>query len=191
MTVMPATKRRIIWALSIGALLIAIVVGILTFVDLTVPVEETKRCTLSIWQSQWPKYIGCVIGVHEDLAAGLIGGAGALFAAWLAWAAVQEQLFDEGERRRREQFEAKVAAIVGLAFPVDAAAAVVLSAKHALRAKDQDEQEKFDEWTSLCGTFLRSTLESFTVREGALGLAVDDRVQYMTIIQGTFDTRAF
>jgi hypothetical protein len=41
---------------------------------------------------QFPKWFGCVLEAHNSLAAGLIGAAGALFAAWIAWTAVQRQL---------------------------------------------------------------------------------------------------
>jgi hypothetical protein len=40
----------------------------------------------------FPKWIGCAMTAHENLAGGLIGTAGALFAGWLAWSAVREQI---------------------------------------------------------------------------------------------------
>src|SRR5262249_21316756 len=49
---------------------------------------------------QFPKWFGCVLQDHESLAAGLIGAAGALFAAWIAWTAVQRQL-EEQQRQVR------------------------------------------------------------------------------------------
>jgi hypothetical protein len=49
---------------------------------------------------QFPKWFGCVLHDHESLAAGLIGAAGALFAAWIAWTAVQLQL-EEQQRQAR------------------------------------------------------------------------------------------
>ena len=64
--------------------------------------EDAKRWAPSIWQSQWPKYIGCAAAAHEGLAGGLVGAAGALFAAWLAFDAIQEQLGQERERVRDE-----------------------------------------------------------------------------------------
>jgi hypothetical protein len=38
------------------------------------------------------------MAAHENLAAGLIGAAGALIAAWIAWTAVQDQIRSERER---------------------------------------------------------------------------------------------
>jgi arginine exporter protein ArgO len=49
-----------------------------------------------------------------------IGAAGALFAAWLAIDAIQEQLSEERERRNREQPEAKEAAVVCIAPTIHA-----------------------------------------------------------------------
>jgi hypothetical protein len=49
---------------------------------------------------QFPKWFGCVLHDHESLTAGLIGAAGALFAAWIAWTAVQRQL-EEQQRQVR------------------------------------------------------------------------------------------
>ena len=49
---------------------------------------------------QFPKWFGCVLDAHDSLAAGLIGAAMALFAAWIAWTAVQRQL-EEQQRQVR------------------------------------------------------------------------------------------
>jgi hypothetical protein len=38
------------------------------------------------------KIFSCLLGARETLAAGLIGAGGAIFAAWLAWTAVREQI---------------------------------------------------------------------------------------------------
>jgi hypothetical protein len=38
------------------------------------------------------------MAAHENLAGGLIGGGGALFAAWLAGSVVREQIQDERRR---------------------------------------------------------------------------------------------
>ena len=43
------------------------------------------------------------MAAHEGLAAGLIGAAGALFAGWLAFDAVQEQIVRESERKSRRE----------------------------------------------------------------------------------------
>jgi hypothetical protein len=43
------------------------------------------------------------MSAHENLAGGLLGGAGVLWAAWLAFQAVQEQIGEERERENRLQ----------------------------------------------------------------------------------------
>jgi hypothetical protein len=46
----------------------------------------------------WYRMPGCAVAVYESLAGGLIAAGGALFAGWLAWSAVREQV--EIERRK-------------------------------------------------------------------------------------------
>jgi hypothetical protein len=41
---------------------------------------------------QLPKALSCLLGARENLAGGVIGAAGALMAAWLAWLAIQKQI---------------------------------------------------------------------------------------------------
>jgi hypothetical protein len=53
----------------------------------------------------FPKWFGCVLTTHESLAAGLIGTAGALIAAWYAWSAVQQQINAERERAIADRVE--------------------------------------------------------------------------------------
>jgi hypothetical protein len=45
------------------------------------------------------------MAAHENLAGGLIGAAGALIAAWIAWTAVQEQINSERERAAADRVE--------------------------------------------------------------------------------------
>ncbi len=47
------------------------------------------------------------MGLHETLAAGLIGAGGALVAAWMAWTAVQRQINAERERTVADRKEAE------------------------------------------------------------------------------------
>lgn len=41
---------------------------------------------------KFPKAMSCLLGARENLAGGVIGAAGALMAAWLAWVAIQKQI---------------------------------------------------------------------------------------------------
>jgi hypothetical protein len=51
---------------------------------------DEHRCA---WE--FPKAIGCILAVREGLAGGIIGAGGALFAGWLAWAGVRDQVQTE------------------------------------------------------------------------------------------------
>ncbi len=55
----------------------------------------------------FPRWFGCVLYVHESLAAGLVAATGALLAAWIAWTAVQQQINAEKERTRADRREAE------------------------------------------------------------------------------------
>jgi hypothetical protein len=59
---------------------------------------------------------------HEGLAGGLIGAGGALFAAWLAIDAIQQQIPREVERQKVEQAEVKISAVACVTSLVRAAA---------------------------------------------------------------------
>jgi hypothetical protein len=55
----------------------------------------------------FPRWFGCVLYVHESLAAGLVAAAGALVAAWIAWTALQQQIKAQNERTSAERREAE------------------------------------------------------------------------------------
>src|SRR5689334_21845115 len=46
----------------------------------------------------FPKWFGCVLSAHKPLSGVLIGVAGVLIGAWIAWTAVQQQNRAEHER---------------------------------------------------------------------------------------------
>jgi hypothetical protein len=103
--------RRIVSGLIVGVILLLEIVGILGFAHAFARLDEGKRCfSDGFLHAQWPKWIGCAIAEHQDLAAGLIGGAGALFAAFIAADAVWQQIRDARRQvnvaeQRREQLE--------------------------------------------------------------------------------------
>jgi hypothetical protein len=55
-----------------------------------------KSCLPTLFQLKllmdFQEWLGCSLATHEDLAGALIGGASALFAAWIAWHAVMRQI---------------------------------------------------------------------------------------------------
>ena len=79
--------------LVLGLCLFLGIMGILALTHLAMP---EPRCTRA-----FPRWIGCVFGRHESLAGGLIAAAGAVFAAWLVWSGIRQQL-DESRRARNE-----------------------------------------------------------------------------------------
>src|SRR5580704_11941944 len=114
----PEVARRVVRAIIIGAVLIGVVVLLIVFADLSALRDESPRCGASFLKSQWPRYFGCAMSTHADLASGLIGGAGALFAAWLAFDAIQEQIRGEEAQRIRQESGAKKVATFALVRPV-------------------------------------------------------------------------
>jgi hypothetical protein len=92
------SRPRVIWRtvqvalVAIGLMLSVIV--LLGFAHATMHLEPDahRECFGTIMDAQWPKWIGCAMAEHPGLAGALIGSAGALLAAFIAWVAVQEQL---------------------------------------------------------------------------------------------------
>jgi hypothetical protein len=182
----PMVIRRLRWAFAIGIVLLTIVVGTMSFTHSYAITDDEKRCAPSFSKSKWPMWFGCVMASQEGLAAGLIGGAGALFAAWLAYDAIQEQLTEERERRLRQQAEAKEAAVMCIAQPIQAAAMALAAVNNALRTTVPHEAIP-DQLVELGVTHVQTALNSFTVRESLRDLGLDDRLAYLSIV-GTLST---
>jgi hypothetical protein len=66
---------------------------IMLIANISPPPNSGMQCP---WQ--FPKIFSCVLGTN--LAGGVLGAGGALFAAWIAWMAVQRQI-DEQQRQAR------------------------------------------------------------------------------------------
>jgi hypothetical protein len=192
MTSKRSVKRRLIWAAVIGAVLVAFVIGIISFVEATSITEEAKRCAPNVWQSQWPRYIGCAMAAHEGLAGGVIGAAGALFAAWLAFTGIQEQLAAEAERTAnqlaaeaeraaKQEAEAKISAVVCIAPSIHAAAEGLFAINNAINFRGNDTQQ-VDGLVKLAASHVSTEISRFVVQESLRGLSLDDRVVYLAII---------
>ncbi len=121
------------------------------------------------------------MAAHEGLAGGLTGGAGALFAAWLAFQAIQEQLAEERDRRKRQEISAKMTAIVSLAAPVRAAA-IALSNINKASFDGAIPQESDVKTFKQNATLLTDTLQFFAVKDSVMDLAVEDRILYLQIV---------
>jgi hypothetical protein len=169
--------RRTASALAIAAI---VIVGTLCFVDNYAKIDEAKRCATTFAKSQWPQYIGCIMAAHESLAAGLIGGAGALIAAWVAWNVLQAQLSAESDQQRYRESVAKEVAVLAITPAIHAAAMTLLAIDDAMKATEL--AGKADELVSLAATLIRSALDSFAVRESVRELGFDEKLAYLTIV---------
>jgi lysylphosphatidylglycerol synthetase-like protein (DUF2156 family) len=88
--------KRWISGLVILCAMVAIAVAILVLVTISDP-DHASKCVTE-FSVRW---LGCAMAVHETLAAGLLAAIGALFGAWLAFNAVQDQI-DMAKRNERE-----------------------------------------------------------------------------------------
>jgi hypothetical protein len=85
--------------------LVALIFGLLLFMYFVLAIAQAGGASSCHWA--FPKWFGCVLSAHEALAGGLIGAAGALSAAWIAWTAVQAQISAERERMMADRIEAE------------------------------------------------------------------------------------
>ena len=92
------------WNLRHGRLLVLALCSFL-FVYLILALTEIGSGAGCHWA--FPRWFGCVLGLHETLAAGLMGAAGVLIAAWMAWTAVQQQINADRERTVADRKEAE------------------------------------------------------------------------------------
>jgi hypothetical protein len=173
--------RRIAWGITVAGILIAIVVALLLFADSNAITDQATSCASYFKdRSQSFAWFGCTMVAHEGLAGGLIGGAGALFAAWLAFTAVQEQLAEERQHIRQQQVDAKWAALVSITQPIHAAAAALSEIDTAIHAETPQTQASADRLVELAVEHVKSATDTLAMRES--DLAVNDRLMYLLIV---------
>jgi hypothetical protein len=85
----PLTRSERWWQ---GAKLLALIIlgffAVLAAADASMILKDgAQRCGV-----QFPKWLGCVVANHESLSGSLLTAGGALFAAWVAWNAVRDQI---------------------------------------------------------------------------------------------------
>jgi hypothetical protein len=181
------TQSSLIRAIVIALFLTAFVLVMLSFADSYAVDTVAKRCALGFAKSKWPMYIGCAMAAHEDLAAGLIGGAGALFAAWLAYLSVQDQFSIEENRRLRRQVEAKAVATMCIAPPVQAAASALAEVERARKAQGKTAMDEADGRLDVATGYVETALEDPAILQIAGDLDLDGRLIYQSIV-GTLRT---
>jgi hypothetical protein len=171
--------NRLLFGIITATSLIVLVVALLGFADAW-SIQPGTRCFEAFATSQFPKWIGCTMAAHEGLAGGLIGAAGALFAAWLAFSGIQRQISEERLHRERTYEEAKEVASVVLAQPVHAAAATLCAINKSLAAEGMYTALADDD-VQLAIRFLDGALNNFSVREVVRELRAEERMVYVAI----------
>lgn len=176
-------RHLIIGAIVVIAL-IAVVTTALGFAHAWfVPKDaDAPRCFETFATSQFPKWLGCAMAAHENLAGGLIGAAGALFAAWIAFTTVQGQIEEGRAQRERVYAEAKAAAVMAIAQPVHAAAPTLRAVRRILESQPGPIGAQDIETISRGIGYVDAALDNFVLREIAGDLRVEDRVIYIAII---------
>ena len=180
-------ERRLARATVIALTLIIAVLALLSFADSYAVESIAKRCAASFATSKWPMYFGCAMAAHEGLAAGLLGGAGALFAAWLAYEAIQEQISVGEKQRLQQQTEAKAVAAICIAPPVQAAAAALAEVVSALKAQGVTGMSEADKKVEVATSYVETALRDPAIQEIMGDLSLDDRLIYHSIV-GTLRT---
>jgi hypothetical protein len=133
------------------------------------------------------------MAAHESLAAGLIGLWGAIFAAGLAYLAIQRQIEEERgniqmqieEDRQKtaiREIAAKEAAVIAITQAIHAAAGTLYSVTQAQKAKDQEQIAHWDGLIDRGVLYIEESLKNFTVRDAVRDLGIADRVIYMQIV---------
>lgn len=75
-----------------------VVLAIVLFISAIMSVAVLGGTKTDCFSVPWYRLPGCSMALYENLSGGLIASGGALFAGWLAWSAVREQV--EIERRK-------------------------------------------------------------------------------------------
>jgi hypothetical protein len=90
----PMTRRQFGQGIVLAIILVSTIVLLLDLAQSSS--TSDKLCAPRLADLKLPmdfsRWLGCALATHEGLAGGLIGAAGALFAAWLAWQAIMRQI---------------------------------------------------------------------------------------------------
>jgi hypothetical protein len=133
----------------------------------------------------FPKWFGCVLSTHETLAAGLIGAAGALLAAWIAWTAVQQQISEERERMTADRKEAERLLEEDLSdYAEGMAAAWRLLVDFPEQPSEEGRREAIRQATAYMAERLSRADQLANYRAMAEILGWDTRRKYVALIRG-------
>jgi hypothetical protein len=181
--------------LVIGTLLLTGVVGILGFVHSAALLDPGKeRCFRSVIHASWPKWIGCAMAAHENLAGGLLGGAGALFAAWLAWVGlqkqmrsaediVQRQIRSAEDARTQSHVDYKIAAAIAIRDTVDALASILAAVKRAKLITSVAQQPALDRAIKVFQANAITAVSDPLMAEIAKNLGPSDLRHFLSVVR--------
>jgi hypothetical protein len=124
--------RSIQGALLCAGILTAII-GLLTAAD----AGSAPHCA-----PVFPKWFGCILATHEGLAGGLIGSGGAIFAGWLAWTGVRDQVQAERDLSTARERENQKAILIEMKDLFDTLNEIWRAIDLALIAEQTAEQRR-------------------------------------------------
>lgn len=140
---------------------------------------------------QFPKWFGCVLNDHDSLAAGLIGAAGALFAAWIAWTAVQRQINADRERALADREEAE--RLLSQELPDFAEALAAALQRLAALPEDASHDRSRAVYQAAAYMVERVSRRERIANYQAMAdtLSWDRRIRYGTLLRGLDELRQF
>jgi hypothetical protein len=163
--------------------LLLIALCFVVFIYLVLALSEVGGAAGCHWA--FPRWFGCVLYVHETLAGGLIGAAGALIAAWIAWTVVQQQINAEKERISTDRDEAERLLAKDLSEYADGMAAAW---RLLVAVPDPLPEPETWEWTRQATAYMAERLSrpdqiaNFQAMAEILGW--ESRRKYLALIKG-------
>lgn len=139
----------------------------------------------------FPKWFGCVLAAHENLAGGLIGLAGVLLGAWAAWSAVEQQINADRERAMADRVEADRLLSESLTDYADGMAAAWRRLVALPEDADQDTTRDVYEATAYMAERLSRSERIVNYRAMADTLGWDRRMKYGALLRGLDELRQF
>jgi hypothetical protein len=163
--------------------------GLPLFVFLVLALAQGGSGSSCHWA--FPKWFGCVLAAHENLAGGLIGLAGVLLGAWAAWSAVQQQINADRERAMADRVEADRLLSESLTDYADGMAAAWRCLVALPEDADQDTTRNVYEATAYMAEWLSRSERIANYRAMADTLGWDRRMKYGALLRGLDELRQF
>ena len=114
--------------------MLAAIVGLLAAAD----AGGSSHCA-----AQFPKWLGCILAAREGLAGGLIAAGGAIFAGWLAWTGVRDQVQAERDLATARERESLKAILIEMREIFDILNVIWRAIDAALLLEQSTEQRRY------------------------------------------------